>query len=286
MKLLALRTNLDQGGYQGLPLTVYTVGTEKQPPMTRLTGFSAMQLLVTSSGSGRFRHFGQEKWDIITSDQVLYIPEGIAHEYEPIGDEPWMVGFVSFKGNGECWGFSHQPFLLEVESTARLFEYIEQIWSISGPNHDLWTASGQLYVFLAELRRLSFSKENNAIQRDGDASEYRSSIVQRATRFMQDHLFRQLTIADLSEQIGYSQKQMTRLFLHAFGTTPLQYLKQMRLDSAAVLLEERPNLPVQQVARQVGMEPVYFSRMFRREYGITPSQYRSKKITDAQNGKL
>lgn len=76
MELLPLRSNLTHSLRELLPLSVYTAGTEIQPPITRMKGFSAHQLFLTLSGSGRFRRLqvNKDKWDILGPGQLLYIP--------------------------------------------------------------------------------------------------------------------------------------------------------------------------------------------------------------------
>ena len=85
-----------------------------------MKGFSAHQLFLTISGSGRFRRLGsdKDKWDILTSGNLLYIPAGCAHEYRPQDGEAWHVSYVTFLENfGNTltgWGFRDMPRLLAV----------------------------------------------------------------------------------------------------------------------------------------------------------------------------
>ncbi len=57
--------------------------------------------------------------------------------------------------------------------------------------------------------------------------------------------------------------------------TPLQYLNDRRLQTAAAMLRSQYNDGnVTEVARQCGFrEPLYFSRMFKKKYGLSPSYY-------------
>jgi AraC-like DNA-binding protein len=277
MQLLALRTNMLIDERLNLPLTVYTAGTEEQPPMLRMEGFSANQLLITHSGTGRFREYGQDKWDIVTPGQVLYLPAHRAHEYMPIDEfcDPWRVGFVSFRSAGPMnglWGLDSRPMLIPVAHTGRLFDLLEQIWVGIGDGDGIWAASERLYSLLTEMRKQCSLFEEHAGR---TVTGYGDSVVLKATKFLEDHMYRDLSIAGLSEQIGYSQKQLTRLFAQAYGTTPLQYLKRLRLMTAAHLLDEQAAWPISRIARHVGMEPVYFAREFRKRYGVVPTDYRN-----------
>jgi AraC family transcriptional regulator, arabinose operon regulatory protein len=58
------------------------------------------------------------------------------------------------------------------------------------------------------------------------------------------------------------------------GTSPMQYLRTVRVEAAKRLLVTIET-PVGEVAAQVGFEdPLYFSRVFRKVTGKSPTAYR------------
>lgn len=65
-----------------------------------------------------------------------------------------------------------------------------------------------------------------------------------------------------------------RLFRTATGTTPIEYLLEVRLRRAAELLR-RTGLPVGEVAARCGFhDSNYFSKRFRALYGVSPRTFR------------
>ncbi len=276
MELLPRKSNFGATYKDVLPLTVYTVGTEIQPPLTRMKGFSAHQLFFTVSGTGKFRRLAndKDKWDILGSGDLLYIPANCAHEYMATGGNPWHVAYVTFLENfGSMvanWGLRDSPRLFRMEDQPSYMNRIQQIWMHSGSEHDPWQTTEMLMALL-----LSIMKANQTLQRTASPSaepaSYREPIVNNAVQFIHDHLNRPITIAQLAEHVGYSQKQLTRLFRKEFGTTPLQYVHKKRLHTASLLLTDNPELNVRQVAAYVGMEPEYFTRLYKREFKRLPS---------------
>lgn len=285
MDLLPLRSNLTPLHNELLPLSVYTVGTEIQPPLTRMKGYSAHQLFLTISGTGQFRrlYVNKNKWDILRPGQLLYIPAGCAHEYMPYGEGPWFVGYVTLLENfGEVlnrWGFGDAPRLLQLSDISLFTDRLLAIWQLSGNEHDPWRTTELLYsLFLAILKDTSGQtslKSDSAVPWVPPAAppaSYRASVVDVAVRFLHDHLNRPITIAGLAGHVGYSQKQLTRLFRQAMGLTPLQYLHQIRLKTARHLLLDHPDMTIRQAAAYVGLEPVYFARLYKRKFGRLPSE--------------
>lgn len=65
-----------------------------------------------------------------------------------------------------------------------------------------------------------------------------------------------------------------RHFKQAFGTTPHQYLTDIRINKAGELLEAT-DLPVTAICQQVGFESLAsFSTLFKKRFGASPSFYR------------
>jgi AraC-like DNA-binding protein len=281
MKLLPLRTNLYPQTGVTFPFTVYTVGTEEQSSMIRLKGFSANHLFLTFSGMGMFRPLGQELWEIIKPNTILYIPSDLPHEYLPYNQEPWCVGYVTFVENQkailESWGFGKSAVQFDLQDIDRLDKLLEEIWRHSGPQNDVWRTTEYLFSFCLELKKQrSLAGLQEPVVAYQEALRHRDSVVDSAIRFLHDHLQRNISLAELSSHVGYSPKQLNRLFQQSMGATPLQYLQGIRLQTAALLLKYHPRITINQAAAHIGMEAVYFTRLFRRRYGLVPSEFRKQ----------
>jgi len=140
---LGLRSNFSPEEHP-VPFTVYTVGMEQQGVLSRLEGFSAHQLLITVSGRGRAHLLGQNKWDILEENTVLYVPAGFPNEYMPVVEGDWLLAFVSFHGSEAAlasWGLGDSSYVISVRSADRLLKLLKSIWHHSGPDYDAWTAS-------------------------------------------------------------------------------------------------------------------------------------------------
>lgn len=84
-----------------------------------------------------------------------------------------------------------------------------------------------------------------------------------------------LKMDDLGETVGLSRVQLYRKVKSITGLTPVELLKQMRLQQAYILLCNT-NKTVQEIAYQVGFAtPGYFSKCFRQQYGKYPMELRN-----------
>lgn len=84
------------------------------------------------------------------------------------------------------------------------------------------------------------------------------------------------TLERLANIAGMSRSSFAAQFQRAFGVTPIDLLRRVRLQHAARLLESTP-LPVSAIAHSIGYESrTYFSRAFHQEFGNSPRSFRKK----------
>ena len=80
--------------------------------------------------------------------------------------------------------------------------------------------------------------------------------------------------AALAVLVNLSPSRFRHLFKQETGTTPAQYLKEVRLRRAAKLLRNT-FLTIKQILKQTSLgSNAHFVRDFRRLYGMTPTAYR------------
>ena len=98
--------------------------------------------------------------------------------------------------------------------------------------------------------------------------------VLRLTGYIRENYSRGLSAAEMSEIAGMPPATLFRRFKRAMGTSPGDYLCDMRLQYACILLETT-DMKITEIAEAVGIgDPFYFSKRFRAKYAVSPSGYR------------
>jgi signal transduction histidine kinase/ligand-binding sensor domain-containing protein/DNA-binding response OmpR family regulator len=91
------------------------------------------------------------------------------------------------------------------------------------------------------------------------------------------------SIQDLGMELGISRAYVFKKILALSGKTPLEFIRTIRLQHAAQLLE-RSQLSVREVAYKVGFNtPKYFTKYFKEQYGVLPSDYVASKKQEDEN---
>lgn len=101
-------------------------------------------------------------------------------------------------------------------------------------------------------------------------------LVQRAQKWLQDHLAEQVRMTDLAQRLAVSERTLIRRFNAVMEQSPLTYLQNLRFDTARALLEAG-DLSTERIAQYVGYSDISsFSRLFRERIGFTPGAYRAR----------
>lgn len=102
--------------------------------------------------------------------------------------------------------------------------------------------------------------------------------VKKMLLYIEEHLADDITIRDIAAAAYISNTECMRCFKGILHTTPIQYLKQIRLRRAEKLLTST-NLRVEEIGLRCSFtEMSYFARSFRKEYGVNPLAYRKGKF--------
>ncbi|MBP2002239.1 two-component system response regulator YesN [Paenibacillus shirakamiensis] len=102
--------------------------------------------------------------------------------------------------------------------------------------------------------------------------------VRDIARFLEQHYNKDISLQDISSQFFLSREYISRKFKQEFGLTILDYLSDIRIRKAKLLLMN-PHLRIMQVAEMVGYhDEKYFSKVFKKLEGRTPNEYRKDFI--------
>jgi len=84
------------------------------------------------------------------------------------------------------------------------------------------------------------------------------------------------TVESLAEKVGMSRSAFAERFTAAYGSGPIELLRDLRMQRAAGLLLDS-ELPIKRIAQMVGFNSrTAFSRVFEKHTGRSPSDYRRK----------
>ena len=124
---------------------------------------------------------------------------------------------------------------------------------------------GSLAALLYEVNELAESAVPHTIE----SPPY----MQKLLRYISEHMDEPLTLESLSERFFVSRAKMTKDFRTMVNTSLHDYITEVRIHRAKLLLKE--NVPIPIVSQKCGYSlESSFIYMFRRRTGMTPGEYR------------
>ncbi|MFI3238142.1 MAG: AraC family transcriptional regulator [Lachnospiraceae bacterium] len=101
--------------------------------------------------------------------------------------------------------------------------------------------------------------------------------IQDSIVYMEEHLVENIAVEDLAEISKLSKFHYIRRFKDLTSYTPIQYLMNLRIEYAKVMLCEEQEMNIMEVALAAGFNHMgYFVKIFKEYVLMTPSEYRKK----------
>jgi signal transduction histidine kinase/ligand-binding sensor domain-containing protein/DNA-binding response OmpR family regulator len=200
---------------------------------------------------------------------------------------PEMNGMELCKKIKQDQRVSHIPVIL---LTARTAEE-QKLEGLQTGADDYITKPFSFEILISRIRNLIVQREKFhkafPLQHEVKASELNitsldAKFIDNAIKCVEKNVGNaDFSVEDLSRQMGISRANFYKKILSLTGKSPLEFIRTIRLQHAAQLLE-KSQLSVSEVAYSVGFNnPKYFARYFKEEYNELPSSYamRKRKLT-------
>ena len=107
----------------------------------------------------------------------------------------------------------------------------------------------------------------------------------RVVEYIEQHLDKDLSLAELAAVVYMSPYHFARLFKCSTGVPPHRFVVQQRIAHACEILATREP-SIAHISRMVGFRsPSHFTAVFRRVTGITPKGYRIGTLREDRPGR-
>ena len=109
-----------------------------------------------------------------------------------------------------------------------------------------------------------------------DAMSGMDPVAARILDFIAGNYDQKIALADLEEELHYSERYLNQRFQKALGTTVIEYLNRYRIQKALAMLADEDNA-ISDIGWKCGIgDYKYFSYVFKKYMGCSPREYRSK----------
>lgn len=177
----------------------------------------------------------------------------------------------------------HIPIILLTALTAEE----EQLKGLKTGANDYMTKPFNFEILHSKIKNLltlhqnfkkTYSRQISMTSPDMEIESDDAKFLNSALLYIEDNLHKpQLSVEDLSRHIGMSRVSLYKKCLKITGKTPVDFIRSVKLEKAAVLLE-KSNKTVAEICYMVGFStPNYFAKAFKAKYNVVPSEYIANK---------
>jgi len=104
----------------------------------------------------------------------------------------------------------------------------------------------------------------------------RHSLSEKAERFIQQQLHRELSVSELAEHCDTSERSLLRHFRQHYNASPIAHIQHLRVERAKALLETTL-MSFDEIVERCGYhDSASFRKLFKRDTHLTPADYRER----------
>ncbi|MEI7675445.1 MAG: AraC family transcriptional regulator [Bacteroidales bacterium] len=274
-------------------LTVTTVGhqqieaEESYPPkshpseyffdVTKGRVLNEYQLLYITNGNGVFTFGDPQQSCLITEGKMFFLMPGVWHSYQPLETSEWNEYWIGFKGNiinniiNEGFFLNRAP-VFNIGLNERIVDLYLKAIEIA--NEERAGYQQALSGIVMHILGLMYYRDKTRDFVDQELIQK----INKAKVIMREGIYQKLTSEDIAKRMNISYSGFRRAFKEFTGTSPSQYMLELKLNEAKLLLSTTTQ-PVKQISYTLNFDnPDYFTIFFKKRTGLSPIEYRSNSI--------
>ena len=247
-----------------------------------------MEILVVESGRTRVSVNGTDC--LVAQGEGFFINAGALHGAWPEGEDVCCVRSIVFHPRlvggsvdsilwqkylepllcDPCRPWVHFPNAQEWEAEAS--RAIQEAWQAGvsegeGFEFEVREQLSRLIFLLAKHCPGTEKRPSEKALREGER-------VKVMLQYIQEHYHEELTLAKIAASAAVSENECLRCFRSMIGSTPIQYVKHVRIQKAAELLTATGRR-ISDIGAECGFQEMsYFAKTFRELKGCTPGAFR------------
>lgn len=160
----------------------------------------------------------------------------------------------------------HPDHVMLVEITGIINRLLER--------NELYNSDLEIIRNLCKAILLKVQQYFDDLEIDKDIS---STIIYRFLKLLAEHYLKHREVTFYSWELHIHEKYLSHLLKKKTGKTPRQFITEMVILEAKVLLDDR-TLSIKQISERMNFEnPFHFSRFFKQYAGMPPQQYRKSQ---------
>lgn len=147
-------------------------------------------------------------------------------------------------------------------------------------NFDILNIKIKNLLHLNKSLKETYQKKITVVAADIDVESSSERFIKEVVLYVDKNINNpKFSIEEISHHFNMSRGSFYSKITELTGEPPVEFIRSIKLDKAAVLLE-KTDYTISEIAYSIGFStPHYFTKSFKAKYNVLPSEYRGKKIS-------
>ena len=252
------------------------------------------EMVYVDSGEGTAN--ADDRMYTMSSGDVYFHKPGETHSFHSKKNVVTHVYFISFYSSDEFMkNFENTKIALAssqiqmihkmAEEVKNIFEYVQKDDNVSFSITSFLptTSPAQQQIFKNNLENLLLSigikiEEQNRTDTNTNKN-VKAQIAMRITEMISKNIYTNMTIEDISYELGYGRTYISNIFKNTYGTSIMYHYNQLKIKEAKRLIRDT-DYSLNTIAEMLKFNnQYYFSKVFKRYENITPSEFKHSIAT-------
>ena len=203
------------------------------------------------------------RWQTASVGDFYILPAGMDQIYRSSENNPWKKLWVNYYSDYMPSFLSAYGIRGGVFHSESVRTYFEELISLTksggGGDETCFRIADRLHKIVRMAAMLNKNEQDD---------EY------GMRRLISTYVHKKLNLDELAESLHMSKSNLIRIFKKKYGVTPYEYLIDLRLETAKILLKDT-KLTIKEIAdKLVFFDEHYFSSIFLKKIGVRPGVYR------------
>jgi len=211
----------------------------------------------------------------LKKNQIVFIPQGVKHEYMADDNLPWSIYWVHLSGHlfhhfMDIIAYNDNHIRFNVPNPKLVETEFQQLMEtrLSGYKSSSFVLAANILKKILSLLASQLPKTNAHTKSEKEFNK------QHFDLYLQENICNLLTLDEMAEFVGLSKFYFAKKFQQVTGISPIKYFMEKKIQYACYRLDSTDD-NIKEVAKHLGYEdPYYFSRLFKNVMGLSPKQYR------------
>lgn len=234
--------------------------------------------IYVATGSGEIR-INDENYRL-TSGCIYLVNPGEEHSFSASATEKLVTSEIKFEtsDNNLSNALYELPHHINV-SRSNIYEAFSRIHTeyVTKKPYFKEISSCLLTEAIFTLKRYIEKDSVQELQSSTDEVDEQNSEMKEITVYIKNNIDNNITLSELADLVNLEKTYFIKKFKSVIGTTPMQYVKKVRLERAKKLLLYS-DMNITQISDALNFGSIHrFSEFFINEVGISPQKFKKQE---------